>query len=428
MTYRLLFILGFITLTTHVNGQKLTSQEKKIISIVDKNMPECKRLLEQVVNINSGTMNTKGVEEVGQVMSREFAKTGMTPKWITFPDSMQRAGHLFAEKKGTKGKRVLLVGHLDTVFEPESPFQKYVVQDTIAYGPGTNDMKGGNLVILYAIKALHEAGVLKDAQIIVAMHGDEEEAGYPISLSRADIISAAKRSDVALAFENSTGFNDITVARRGSSDWKLEVEGKQWHSSEIFSEKVGPGAIYEAARILNRFNAELREEYLTYSPGVILGGTLVNLDSVTESGTASGKNNIVASKVTVTGDLRFLSEDQKQRAREKMRAIVKENQPHTSAIITFEDRYPAMPPTDGNLKLLNIYSQVSIDLGLGAVKPYDPGKRGAGDISFIAQYVDCLDGLGTMGKGAHSPQEYIDLTTFDDQVKKAALMIYRLTR
>jgi glutamate carboxypeptidase len=428
MTYRLLFILGFITLTTHVNGQKLTSQEKKIISIVDKNMPECKRLLEQVVNINSGTMNTKGVEEVGQVMSREFAKTGMTPKWITFPDSMKRAGHLFAEKKGTKGKRVLLVGHLDTVFEPESPFQKYVVQDTIAYGPGTNDMKGGNLVILYAIKALHEAGVLKDAQIIVAMHGDEEEAGYPISLSRADIISAAKRSDVALAFENSTGFNDITVARRGSSDWKLEVEGKQWHSSEIFSAKVGPGAIYEAARILNRFNAELREEYLTYSPGVILGGTLVNLDSVTESGTASGKNNIVASKVTVTGDLRFLSEDQKQRAREKMRAIVKENQPHTSAIITFEDRYPAMPPTDGNLKLLNIYSQVSIDLGLGAVKPYDPGKRGAGDISFIAQYVDCLDGLGTMGKGAHSPQEYIDLTTFDDQVKKAALMIYRLTR
>lgn len=321
----------------------------------------------------------------------------------------------------------MLIGHLDTVFEPSSPFQKYAVQDTIAYGPGVIDMKGGNLVILFALKALHAAGALKNSQIIVAMHGDEEEAGSPISVSRADLINAAKRSDVALAFEPGTGFGDATIARRGSSDWKLVVKGKQAHSSDIFSGSTGDGAIYEAARILTRFNQELREEYLTYSPGLILGGTIVELDSVKEVGTASGKNNIVARSVVVTGDLRFLSEDQKQRTRDKMRVIVSENLNQTSATIAFEDRYPPMPPTTGNLELLRLYSSVSTDLGLGPVVPFDPGKRGAGDISFVAQYVDCLDGLGPIGKGAHAPQEYIDLRTFDEQVKKAALLIYRLT-
>jgi glutamate carboxypeptidase len=425
MRYVILVLFAFEVFT--VTAQKLPKKEQKIIAAVERNMPECMMLLEKTVNINSGTMNISGVKEVGMLMKTEFDKIGLTTTWVTFPDSMKRAGHLFAEQKGTKGKRILLIGHLDTVFEPSSPFQKYLAQDTIAYGPGVNDMKGGNLVILFALRALHEAGALKDTRIIVAMHGDEEEAGSPISASRADIINAAKRSDVALAFETGTGFGDATVARRGSSDWRLDVKGKQAHSSEIFSTTTGDGAIYEAARILSRFNQELHEEYLTYSPGVILGGTAVELDTVKEAGSASGKNNIVARSVMVTGDLRFLSEEQKQRAREKMRAIVSESLNQTSATIVFGDRYPAMPPTQGNMELLKLYSTVSIDLGLGPVAPFNPGKRGAGDISFVAQYLDCLDGIGAMGKGAHAPQEYIDLRTFDEQVKKAALLIHRLS-
>ena len=414
--------------TLRMPAQKLNSTEKKIVKAVEANHPEAINFLEKVVNINSGTMNHQGVKETGMVFMDEFLSLGLTAKWVTMPEEVDRAGHLVAEQQGARGKRMLLIGHLDTVFDKDSPFQKFIRQDSIAMGPGTNDMKGGNVIILYALKALSDAGALKGSQIIVVLHGDEESAGKPIEVSRKDIIAAAQRSDVALGFETSSGFNYATVARRGSSGWRLEVTGKQAHSSGIFNEKVGAGAIFEASRILNGFYDQLSaEEYLTFNPGVILGGTRVMYEDATNQGTAYGKSNIVPQKVVVKGGLRFISEEQKEKARERMREIVAGHLPHTAAKITFTDSYPAMPPTDGNMALLQVLNQVSLDLQQGPVKAYDPGKRGAADISFVAQYVDGLDGLGSMGRGAHSPNEYVDLTTFEDLTKRAALLIYRLS-
>jgi glutamate carboxypeptidase len=340
---------------------------------------------------------------------------------------MKRAGHLIGEIRGKKGKRLLLIGHIDTVFEPDSPFQQWTRKDSLASGPGSNDMKGGNMVMLYALKALHDAGLLKDRQIIVVLHGDEEAAGRPIDISRKDIIDAAKRSDIALSFETGTGFNYATVARRGSSGFKLTVKGRQAHSSGIFTEGTGAGAIYEAARILNRFYTELQEQYLTYNPGIFMGGTLINVDTTGTEGQVSGKTNIVSNTVVVNGDLRFISEEQKAKARNRMLAIVADNLPGTSAEITFSDGYPSMPPTDGNMEVLKKLSQVSVDLGQGEVKPWDPGKRGAGDISFVAEYLHCLDGLGAMGGGAHAPQEFINLNSLTDIEKRVAILIHRLT-
>src|SRR5258706_14770904 len=121
-----------------------------------------------------------------------------------------------------------------------------------------------------------------------------------------------------------TGMDYATIARRGSSGWTLTVTGKQAHSGGIFNKNTGAGAIYESARILNRFYNELHEQYLTYSPGIILGGTQVALDSSGTEGTASGKINIVPNTTIVKGDLRFISEDQKNKVREKMKAIVQE--------------------------------------------------------------------------------------------------------
>jgi glutamate carboxypeptidase len=89
--------------------------------------------------------------------------------------------------------------------------------------------------------------------------------------------------------------------------------------------------------------------------------------------------------------------------------------------------YPAMPPTPGNLSLLSELNQVSLDLGQGEVVAYDPGKRGAADISFVARYLDGLDGLGVMGSNAHAPGETVDLRTLEDIVKRTALLLYRLT-
>ncbi|MDX1315288.1 MAG: M20/M25/M40 family metallo-hydrolase, partial [Eudoraea sp.] len=298
---------------------------------------------------------------------------------------------------------------------------------SVAHAPGGNDMKGGDVIILYALKALQEHGLLKDAQIIVAFTGDEESTGKPLSLSRKDLIDAAKRSDIALGFETSTGFNYATVARRGSSGWEVEVEGKRAHSSGIFNERVGAGAVFEMSRILNAFYEEVRgEEFLTFNPGILMGGTFVDYDTKSSKGEVFGKSNVVAQKALVRGGLRFISEEQKEAARNHMMEIVSNNLPNTSATIRFTDSYPAMGPTEGNLKLLSRLNEVSLDLGQGEVRAYDPGRRGAADTSFVAAYVDCLDGLGTMGTGAHTPQETVNLNTISALTKRTAILIYRL--
>ncbi len=421
-------LLLLLVLVIPLTAQNLSKKEQKIITTIENNNTDAIDFLKKIVNINSGTLNPKGVQEVGMVFKQAFEAIDFKASWIDMPKEMNRAGHLFAENSGKKGKKLLLIGHLDTVFEADSPFQEFkMINDSVAHAPGGNDMKGGDVIILYALKALHENNLLGNAQIIVVYTGDEESTGKPLDISRKSLIDAAKRSDIALGFENSTGFNYATVARRGASGWKLEVTGKRAHSSGVFNKRVGAGAIFEMSRILNTFYNEVRgEEYLTFNPGVLLGGTFVYLDNMTSKGDAFGKTNVVPQTAVAVGGLRFISEEQKENARAKMRDIVSNNLPHTSAKITFTDSYPAMGPKEGNLNLLDILNTVSLDLKQGEVLAYDPGKRGAADTSFVAEYVDCLDGLGTMGSGAHTPQETVNLNTIEALTKRTAILIYRL--
>ncbi|MFW2376155.1 MAG: M20/M25/M40 family metallo-hydrolase [Cellulophaga baltica] len=420
--------LCLLALSLNGFSQKLSKTEKNIIASVERNNAEAKQFLEKVVNINSGTLNLEGVKEVGIVFKDAFDAINFKTNWIEMPAELNRAGHLFAETSGKKGKKLLLIGHLDTVFEKDSPFQKFeMINDSVAHAPGGNDMKGGNVIILYALKALHDNGLLKNAQIIAAFTGDEESTGKPLTISRKDLVAAAKESDIALGFETSTGFNYATVARRGSSSWEVEVTGKRAHSSGIFNETTGAGAIFEMSRILNSFYEDVKgAEYLTFNPGVLLGGTFIDYDTKAGKGNAFGKTNVVAQTALVKGGLRFMSEEQKENARNKMREIVANNLPNTSVTISFEDSYPAMGPTAGNLNLLKQLNQVSLDLNQGEVIAYDPGKRGAADTSFVAAYVDALDGLGTMGTGAHTPEETVNLNTIEALTKRTAILIYRL--
>lgn len=362
----------FLSNSAAIFSQKISTTELKIIKTIEINNEEAINFLEKIVNINSGTMNHKGVKQVGMVFRDAFDEIDFQTNWIDLSE-VNRSGHLFVEtktKQNTTGKKLLLIGHLDTVFEEDSPFQEFEkINDSIAIAPGGNDMKGGNVVILYALKALVENNLLNNSQIIVAFTGDEESTGKPLSISRKDLINAAKRSDVALGFETSTGFDNASIARRGASGWQVEVTGKRAHSSGIFNEKVGAGAIFELSRILNEFYNKVKgEKYLTFNPGVIIGGTQVSLEAALSKGNAFGKSNVVSQKAIVTGGLRFISEEQKQNARRKMRKIVANNLPQTSAIITFTDSYPAMFPTEGNKKLLDKLNQVSLDLNQSGVK------------------------------------------------------------
>jgi glutamate carboxypeptidase len=345
---------------------------------------------------------------------------GFETRWID-QSQVGRAGHLVAERRGTKGARVLLIGHLDTVLQGE-PFRR---DGARGCGSGSADMKSGNLILVEALRALRAAGRLADRQVIVVLTGDEEDTGKPYDVSRAALVEAASRSDVAFAFEGYIAGTAV-VGRRGFSSWRLDVTGSQGHSSGIFGEDRGAGAVFETARILSAFYTELREPYLTFNPSVIVGGTEVKYDPATFAGAASGKNNVVPRAVTVTGDMRFLSRAQLEGAREKMRAIAAASLPKTSAAITFVDGMPSMEPTEGNHALLAILDQVSQALGTGAIVAHDPSKRGAGDISFVARQVAGLDGLGGLGDNDHAPGEWTDLDEMLALTRRAALLLNRV--
>jgi glutamate carboxypeptidase len=345
------------------------------------------------------------------------------------PAGMKRSGHFFAEhkanRKGRSNKTVLLIGHLDTVFEGDG--QKWsLVDDSTAKGAGSSDMKGGDVVILYALKAMKAAGTLDDTNIIVAFTGDEENTGEPESIARRDLVEAARRSQVILGFEGDAG--KATVARRGSSSWILTVMGRQSHSAGVFGRGSGYGAIYELARILNEFRETLSgQQYLTFNPGVIVGGADVNYDSSAISGTAAGKLNIIAPSAYAHGDLRFLTQGQLDSARAVMRAIVAKNLAQTSASISFADGIPSMPPTPGNYLLMGTLDSVTVALGQGRTEALDPGLRGAGDIAYVAQYADALDGLGVIGSRSHTPEETVNLKSIPRSTERASVLINRLS-
>lgn len=430
-SHRALLVLSALLLTgTPAQAQTLSRDELRMRDWIQQHAVEETAFLERVVNISSGTMNVAGVRAVGDVFAKEFQALGFETRWISMPPEMKRAGHLFAEHKAKKrsrktGKTLLLIGHLDTVFEGEG--QKWtMLDDSTAKGAGSSDMKGGDVVILYALKAMKAAGTLDDTNIIVSFIGDEESGGEPDSISRGDLIAAAKRSQAILAFEGDAG--KATVARRGSSSWVLTATGRQGHSGGVFSSGSGYGAIYELARILNEFRETLSsEQYLTFNPGVVVGGTTVEYDSTRISGSAAGKINIIAPSAYAHGDLRFLTPEQLANARAKMTEIVGKHLPQTSASISFSDGIPSMPPTPGNYKLLAILDKVTKDLGQGPTEALDPGLRGAGDVSYVAQYADALDGLGVDGARSHTPDETVNIKSLPRSTERAAVLFNRLS-
>jgi glutamate carboxypeptidase len=408
----------------------LTSDERSLASFIDAHNGESLALLERVVNINSGTQNFDGVRDVGRVFSDELAKLGFTTRWIDGAP-FKRAGHLVADHPGS-GPRILLIGHLDTVFEKDSPFQRFErVDDRTARGPGIIDMKGGDVVMIGALKALHSIGVLKSMNVVVVMTGDEEDSGEPLSAAREPLVAAGKKADLAIGFEDGPADPRLAVmARRGTTGWEVRVKGTPAHSSQIFRDDIGYGAVYEMARILNAFREKMAgDAHLTFNPGVLLGGTTVEFDPVQLRGSAFGKTNVVAEHAIVSGDLRALSREQFDKARKTMTEIVGASLPHTSATIKFDEGYPPMAPTDGNAKLLAMYDQASRDLGFGSVTAVSPDRAGAADVSFVAGDVKTiLDGVGLMGHDDHTAKETADLTTLPSQTKRMAVLLYRIVK
>jgi glutamate carboxypeptidase len=414
-----------------VSGQPapLSRAERTIVDYVDAHNQEAIALLERAVNINSGTQNFAGVRAMGTLAAAQLEALGFTARWIDGAP-FKRAGHLVAEHAGA-GPKVLLIGHLDTVFERDSPFQKFErIAEHEARGPGIIDMKGGVVILVHALKALQAAGTLKPMNVTVVLTGDEESAGDPQDLARAVLVEAASGARVALGFEDGAGDpRTAVIGRRGTTSWTLTVTGKPAHSSQIFRPDIGYGAIFEAARILEAFRETLAgEPHLTFNPALALGGTQVELDAVQSRGSAFGKENVIPERAVVMGDLRALSVEQFASARRRMTEIASAaSLAQTRAEIVFDEGYPPLAPTDGNRELLAMYDQASRDVGAGSVSAVDPDRAGAADVSFVAAHVPMiLDGIGLMGDGGHTVKETADLTTLPSQTKRAALLLHRL--
>lgn len=418
------------TPSTPAPDDSLTAAERAVARAIDARSAEAIRLLEQLVNINSGTMNFDGVRQVGAVLRARLDALGFQTRWVDGAP-FGRAGHLVADHPAA-GPKLLLVGHLDTVFEPSSPFQTMeYLPDSMARGPGIIDMKGGDVIMVLALEALQDAGLLAQMNVSIVMNGDEEHSGEPTALARAALLEAAEGAEFAIGLEDGAGLlNTGIVARRGSASWQLDVTGEAAHSSQIFKDSIGFGAIFETARILDGFRTQLsKEAYLTFNPGIALGGARVTLDPNGNAGSTEGKTNILAEQMTVQGDLRTLSPEQLERTQATMREIVADHLGHTTATISFDNGYPPMAPTDGNKRLLALHDQASRDLGLGAVEAVDPSKAGAADVSFVAGIVPMIiDGIGLAGHDGHSAFETADLRSLSVRAKRAALTMYRASQ
>ena len=439
MKPRFLFAFVAAIIVSGPAAAELSRPEQAMLRTVDAEQPRTVALLQRMVDQNSGTMNIVGVESVRRMVEPEFQQLGFKTEWIDMK-AAGRAGHLVARHAGSrKGKRLLLIAHLDTVFEPDSPFQRWQADGDKAHGPGAGDDKGGIAVIVAALRAMQAAGTLKAANITVFMTGDEEDAGSPITIARRDLIAEGRKADVALDFEDLAVDDGPdgkpadfgSIARRSAGSWTLTVTGQSGHSAGVGTGSPGGsyGAIYELARIIDAFRRELPDDRLTYNVGLIGGGQSADLDKGRIRIQATGKTNIIAATAVARGDLRALSEDQIARTQAKMRAIVAQSLPGAKAEISFdEDSYPPMPPTEGNRALLAALNVVNGDMGLPPMAELDPSKRGAGDISFVARDVDGLVGLGPSSDGSHTARETVDIPSIPKQAKRAAILMSRLAK
>ncbi len=407
----------------------VSNEEQKLIATIDQNTEQALSLLEKIVNINSGTDNIQGVFDVGEVLKAEFEALGFKSEWKNPPEDMHRAGTLFLTRQGNQGKKLLLIAHLDTVFPKNSLFQTFSREGNLAKGPGVSDDKGGIVLLLYALKALNAQGLLDNTTITVALVGDEENSGKPTSISRAALKEAANGMDITLDFEPNGDANSVAIARRGTAQWEIVSQGIEEHSSLIFKPHIGFGAIFELTRVLNEAREQLStQQYATFNPGVIIGGTEGQIDK-THHASGYGKTNVIAQTARAQGDMRFISDEQKQWIQNTMLTIVAQSLVKTSSTITFVEGMPPMPETAENKKLLDLYSKVSTDLGYPPVSAIAPDFSGGADISYVANITPAnLSRLGPVGSGHHSVNESMDIKSFNINTKRAAVLIYRLIK
>lgn len=380
----------------------------RISSILERMLPDYMADLERLVDVDCGSYTKAGVDEVGVWMQRAFADLGarveVTPNAEPHGDTV--TGVL--GDGDAQGPTVMLIGHMDTVFDPgtvaERPFR---VDGGRALGPGVSDMKGGLLAGLYAIRALRElarsdgrtADWLPVGRLVYVANPDEE-IGSPVS---TPVISAhAADADVAFVLEGGRANGDFVSSRKGIMDLELTITGRAAHAG-VEPEK-GRSAILEAAHKVQALH-ELNGRWpgVTVNVGVVRGGT---------------RPNIVPPDAMLQVDLRAVRRTDLEAAEAAVRAIAAVSTvPETTCDVRLMGRFWPMERLERSDRLVHAAIGLAADLGFPLKDAATGGASDANTTSGLG--VPTIDGLGPIGGDDHAPGEYIEL---DSIVPRTALL------
>jgi glutamate carboxypeptidase len=347
--------------------------------------------LAELVNIDCGSYTPTGVDEVGRWVTAFLTDLGAAVE--TWPDPDGRYGSTvvgtFHGQPG--GARAILIGHMDTVFDPGTvaarPFR---IDDDVAYGPGVTDMKSGLLAGLYAIKSIvAERGGVPFERLVFAANPDEE-VGSPTSTPHIQALAADV--DVALVLECARANGDIVSARKGIVDLRIVVNGRAAHAG-VEPEK-GRSAILEAARIVEDLHAlNGRWPGVTVNVGVIGGGT---------------RFNVVPERCSLDVDIRATARDALVTAEEEIRRIAAATEvPDTTVDIEDLNRWWPMERLERSERLVDHAQAIAGSLGFEVADTSTGGASDANTTSGMG--IPSLDGLGPIGGNDHAPGEYVEV-------------------
>ena len=377
-------------------------------------------LLERITNINTGSLNKAGMAELAEIFSTELRGLGFNVDalpggLIEMPScpgtnyDIDLADHLLASKPGN-GTRLLLMGHLDTVFRFDSPFQSYRQDGDRVFGPGVADMKGGLVVMLYALKALHAQGLLQDMDISVLLNSDEEMGSLS---SRQYVEEQAREHDFGLVYESS-GTNNLVRQRKGLGQARFVVNGRASHAGGAHEQ--GRSAIKELAyKIVEIENLTDYETGVTVNVGIVSGGE---------------SRNTVAPCAEALIDLRYPTPEQGVETAAQFEEIFGQvySYPVDSGEISTNSwvslHRPPKIPTEESDYLLEKTRAIGRLLGqeLGVT---DSGGGTDGSLS-QAVGLPTLDSLGIAGTGAHTIREEARLSSLLERAQLNAVLIARL--
>ncbi len=376
------------------------------IRVLNERETEMLAFLERLVNTNSGTYLREGVNQLADIIDPKLRELGFEVERLS---QTHFGDHLLARKGGPSPKRLLCVGHMDTVFpEGETRRRPFRVAGDRAYGPGVIDMKGGIVVLLYSLQALMKAvpELYRSLNLVVLLNSDEE-IGSPTSAPY--IVQEAKSADTVCVFEPARPKGQVVIKRKGVGKYCLTVYGKAAHAGA--QPELGVSAIEELARaildihVLNDF-----EDGLTVNVGVIRGGT---------------RSNIIAEQAYAEIDLRAVDQAQVDRSQKELNRICR---PHRDGIrmeLTGGITFRPMLKTERSLELLRLLQEAGREVGADIDEIF---TGGGSDGNQTSHYAPTIDGLGPQGTGAHSPDESLIVPTLLERSKAFALFIEKWQR